>query len=53
TNPEDLPDYIRPYAHLFNKKNFDKLPEQTEWDHEINFTENAPTEISSKVYSMT
>ncbi|KAF7785180.1 hypothetical protein Agabi119p4_1345 [Agaricus bisporus var. burnettii] len=53
TNPEDLPAYMKPFAHLFNKKNFDKLPERTEWDHEINFTENAPTEISSKVYSMT
>ncbi|KAF7773650.1 hypothetical protein Agabi119p4_5817 [Agaricus bisporus var. burnettii] len=53
TNPEDLPAYMKPFAHLFNKKNFDKLPERTEWDHKINFTENAPTEISSKVYSMT
>ncbi|KAF7773493.1 transcriptional regulator family: Zinc finger, CCHC-type [Agaricus bisporus var. burnettii] len=53
TNPEDLPAYMKPFAHLFNKKNFDKLPERTEWDHEINFMENAPTEISSKVYSMT
>ena len=27
TNPEDLPDYIRPFTHLFNKKKFEKLPE--------------------------
>ena len=33
TNPEDLPDYIRPFTHLFNKKNFDQLPKHTEWDH--------------------
>jgi hypothetical protein len=26
TNPEDLPDYIRPFTHLFDKKNFDQLP---------------------------
>ena len=27
TNLEDLPDYIRPFTHLFNKKKFEKLPE--------------------------
>ena len=27
TNPEDLPDYIWPFTHLFNKKKFKKLPE--------------------------
>ena len=27
TNPEDLPEYIRPFTHLFNKKKFEKLPE--------------------------
>jgi hypothetical protein len=53
TNPEDLPAYIQPFTHLFNKKNFDKLPDRTEWDHEINLTSEAPKEISSKVYNMT
>jgi len=33
TNPEDLPDYIRPFTYLFNKKKFEKLPERCEWDH--------------------
>ena len=28
TNPEDLPDYIRPFTHLFNKKKFKKLLER-------------------------
>ena len=28
TNPEDLPDYIQPFTHLFNKKKFEKLPER-------------------------
>jgi len=28
TNPEDLPDYIRPFTHLFNKKKFEKLLER-------------------------
>ena len=27
TNPEDLPKYIQPFTHLFNKKKFKKLPE--------------------------
>jgi len=28
TNSEDLPEYIRPFIHLFNKKRFKKLPER-------------------------
>ena len=38
TNPEDLPGYIRPFMHLFNKKKLEKLPERREQDHEINLT---------------
>jgi len=30
TNPEDLPDYIQPFTHFFNKKKFEKLPERHE-----------------------
>ena len=30
TNPEDLPDYIQLFIHLFNKKKFEKLPERWE-----------------------
>jgi len=30
TNPEDLPEYIQPFTHLFNKKKFEKLPERRE-----------------------
>ena len=26
-SPEDLPEYIQPFIHLFNKKKFEKLPE--------------------------
>ena len=26
-NSEDLPEYIQPFIHLFNKKKFEKLPE--------------------------
>ena len=53
TNPEDLPDYIRPFTHLFNKKKFEKLPERQEWDHEINLMEEAPKELNAKAYMMT
>ena len=30
TNSENLPEYFRPFTHLFNKKKFEKLPEQRE-----------------------
>jgi len=52
-NPEDLPEYIRPFTHLFNKKKFEKLPERREWDHEINLMEEAPRELNTKAYVMT
>ena len=41
-NPEDLPEYIQPFTHLFNKKKFEKLLERCEWDHKINLMEEAP-----------
>jgi len=53
TNPEDLPEYIQPFTHLFNKKKFKKLPEQREWDHEINLIEEAPKKLNAKAYTMT
>jgi len=53
TNPEDLPEYIRPFTHLFNKEKFKKLLERCEWDHEINLTEEAPKELNVKAYTMT
>jgi len=53
TNPEDLPDYIQPFTHLFNKKKFEKLPERREWNHEINLIDEAPKELNAKAYAMT
>jgi len=53
TNPEDLPKYIQPFTHLFNKKKFEKQPERCEWDHKINLTEEAPRELNAKTYAMT
>ena len=52
TNLEDLPDYIWPFTHLFNKKKFEKLLERQEWDHEINLTDEAPKESNAKAYAM-
>jgi len=53
TNPEDLPEYIRPFTHLFNKKKFEKLSERREWDHEINLMDEVPKELNVKPYAMT
>jgi len=53
TNPEDLPDYIQLFTHLFNKKKFEKLLERHEWDHKINLMEEAPKELNAKAYTMT
>ena len=52
TNPEDLPEYIQPFTHLFNKKKFKKLPERYKQDHEINLTEEALKELNAKAYVM-
>ena len=53
TNPENLPDYMRPFTYLFNKKKFEKLLERHEWDYEINLTEEAPKELNAKAYAIT
>ena len=53
TNLKDLPKYIWPFIHLFNKKKFKKLLEQREWDHKINLMEEAPKELNAKTYIMT
>ena len=53
TNPEDLPEYIHLFTHLFNKKKFEKLLEQQEWDHKINLMEEAPKKLYTKAYTMT
>ena len=50
TDPEDLSDYIQPFTHLFNRKKFEKLLEQKEWDHKI---DEAPRKLNTKAYAMT
>ena len=51
-NPEDLPEYIWPFIHLFNRLKFDKLLERREWDHEINLLEDTLKELNIKAYTM-
>jgi len=51
-NLEDFLNYIQPFTHLINKKKFEKSPERQEWDHKINLTEEAPTELNVKTYAM-
>ena len=46
------PNYIKPFQHLFEKKNFNKLPIHREWDHEINLTEDVPASILARLYWM-
>ena len=53
TNPDDLPEYIWSFTHLFNKKKFEKLPERCKWDHEINLMDKALRELNVKAYTMT
>ena len=53
TNPGDLPEYIWPFTHLFNKKKFEKLLKRTKWNHEINLIEDVLKELNAKVYAMT
>ena len=52
TNLKDLPEYIRPFTYLFNKKKFKKLLERQEWDHEINLIEKTSKELNVKTYAM-
>jgi len=39
--------------HLFSKKKFKKLPEQREWDHEINLLKNVSKKLNTEVYTIT
>ena len=47
------PSYIKPFQHLFKRKNFDKLLIHCEWGHEINLTNDVLPSIPAKTYRMT
>jgi len=53
TGELDLPKYIWPFTHLFNKKKFEVLLQKREWDHEINLEGQALGELNTKAYAMT
>ena len=53
TNLEDLPEYIRSFTHLFNKKKFEKLLKKHEWNHKINLMDKAPKELNAMTYAIT
>jgi len=50
---EDLPEYIWPFTYLFNIKKFEKLPEQREWNHEINLLKNTSKKLNANAYIIT
>ena len=52
-NPEDLPNYIQPFTHLFNKKKFEQLLDRRECNYEINLMEEAPKKLNAKAYVIT
>ena len=52
TNLENLPEYIQPFTHLFNKKKFEKLLERREWNYKINLMKEAPKELNIKAYAV-
>ncbi len=52
TFEEMVPDWCRDFNNLFNKDNFDELPEPKMWDHAIELTPNASTNLDCKVYPL-
>ncbi len=47
-----VPDWCRDFTNLFDKDNFDKLPEPKTWDHAIKLTPNASANLDCKVYPL-
>ncbi len=52
TFEEMVPEWCRDFNDLFDKDNFDELPEPKMWDHAIKFTPNASTNLDCKVYPL-
>ncbi len=47
-----VPEWCRDFADLFEKENFDELPEPKMWDHAIELTPNANANLDCKVYPL-
>ncbi len=52
TFEEMVPDWCRDFIDLFDKDNFDELPEPKMWDHTIELIPNASTNLDCKVYPL-
>ncbi len=52
TFEEMVPEWCRDFADLFEKDNFDELPEPKTWDHAIELTPNANANLDCKVYPL-
>ncbi len=52
TFEEMVPDWCRDFNNLFNKDNFNELPEPKTWDHAIELTPNASANLDCKVYPL-
>ncbi len=47
-----VPNWCRDFNNLFDKDNFDKLPELKTWYHAIELIPNASTNLNCKVYPL-
>ncbi len=52
TFEEMVPEWCRDFADLFEKENFDELPEPKTWDHAIELTPNTNANLDCKVYPL-
>ncbi len=52
TFEEMVPKWCRDFTDLFEKENFDELPEPKTWDHAIELTPNANANLDCKVYPL-
>ncbi len=52
TFEEMVPEWCRDFKDLFDKENFDELPEPKPWDHAIELILNANANLDCKVYPL-
>ncbi len=52
TFEEMIPEWCRDFKDLFDKENFDELPEPKPWDHAIELILNANANLDCKVYPL-
>lgn len=52
TFKEMVPEWCRDFNDLFDKDNFDELPEPKTWDHASELTPNASANLDCKVYPL-